>query len=749
MVVCATLLILIVFVGVSTPAAPASHPTPSEDGNRTHDGQLNSTDYPQKHATGVSTQNTQIAPETRVNRILRVTRVSAVNTDVFEQVNATIVDRYDRLYRISIPRKHTEQLESRSWVVDLSRPVQGRPAVVSEGVGMIAGDAAHARNITGQGISVGILSCQGFNTSSPELAGHINATQSYHPAGLDNSGQNDHGTAIAAIVADVAPDAELHLVNHGPGHLDYQRSVDWLRAQNVDIITNACGYPLQPDDGTGFFSQQLDLAALTDDIASFVAAGNSARSHYQAPFNDTDGDGWHNVRGEREATNITDRSDADSYLEAGEQIFLEVQWDDWNETNVNIDIAIRDRMSGEVVAVSGPVQDGNDPPYDLLQYEIPERGRYSVAIYSTDVPNGTVVEAELLSEEHVFTRPVAIGSVGAPATGDQVAGIAAFDRLSGNRPDYSSAGPTDDNELGISVSGPTNVQTGVYPRFFEGTSASAPHAAGVAALVLQAKPNLTSDGLYHAIQSGADDIGPSGPDLYTGYGLLNTTGSLSAVNALSDPSPDALDLRIRPPNSTVPTGQTQTHEIVATNATNGVGLYDITVETSNVSALSIVDGRDAIGGVNVTAIAEDNSSIDIGAVGGDTNQSGNVTLAAVTIRGENPGKATLTVTEQGIGNEDSEPYAATPAQPTTVVIRSNLDAPDVIGNGKLATDVDNDGLYEDIDGDGTFDIFDVQALLTNRGSAAVQSQRAKFDFTGDGAFDIFDIQALLDTLTAS
>lgn len=74
------------------------------------------------------------------------------------------------------------------------------------------------------------------------------------------------------------------------------------------------------------------------------------------------------------------------------------------------------------------------------------------------------------------------------------------------------------------------------------------------------------------------------------------------------------------------------------------------------------------------------------------------------------------------------------------------DAPDVTGDGNVATDPDGDGLFEDVNGDGEFSVVDVQALFANLDSAAVQDNPELFDFNGDGRVDVTDVQALFASL---
>ncbi len=66
---------------------------------------------------------------------------------------------------------------------------------------------------------------------------------------------------------------------------------------------------------------------------------------------------------------------------------------------------------------------------------------------------------------------------------------------------------------------------GKYCRM-SGTSMATPHAAGLAALILSADPNMTPDQVQTAMQNGADDLGTPGKDIYFGYGRINSANSI-------------------------------------------------------------------------------------------------------------------------------------------------------------------------------------------------------------------------------
>jgi subtilisin-like proprotein convertase family protein len=75
--------------------------------------------------------------------------------------------------------------------------------------------------------------------------------------------------------------------------------------------------------------------------------------------------------------------------------------------------------------------------------------------------------------------------------------------------------------------------SGLNPFF--GTSAAAPHAAGIAALLKSVKPNLKAPALRSALTRSALDIEALGPDRDSGFGIVDAVGTLNFVHATPIP----------------------------------------------------------------------------------------------------------------------------------------------------------------------------------------------------------------------
>jgi len=66
---------------------------------------------------------------------------------------------------------------------------------------------------------------------------------------------------------------------------------------------------------------------------------------------------------------------------------------------------------------------------------------------------------------------------------------------------------------------------------FSGTSASCPHVAGVAALVISANPYLTNEQVRSLLANTARDLGPAGWDPGFGHGLVDAAAAVAAAYA--------------------------------------------------------------------------------------------------------------------------------------------------------------------------------------------------------------------------
>jgi hypothetical protein len=177
---------------------------------------------------------------------------------------------------------------------------------------------------------------------------------------------------------------------------------------------------------------------------------------------------------------------------------------------------------------------------------------------------------------------------------------------------------------------------------FYGTSAAAPNAAAVAALIRGAFPNLTVPQLLSALQSGAAQLGGSAPDSTFGYGRVDAMGALATFAA---PTMTSLsDVTIDASSSTTSSAQPFT--------ISGTDTLHFTVTSSNTALIPESVGASRSPGIAV-------SPTDCGA----TTLTCSLTVTAANYQG---GTATVTVsTVDGAGRASSATMHVTVNNPQT------------------------------------------------------------------------------------
>jgi hypothetical protein len=122
-----------------------------------------------------------------------------------------------------------------------------------------------------------------------------------------------------------------------------------------------------------------------------------------------------------------------------------------------------------------------------------------------------------------------------------------------------------------------------YPNFF-GTSAATPHAAGIAALILQANPSTTPSQIYAALHGSALAMSGTTPNFNSGYGFIQADAAL----ALIAPGPPTLTLAAT--SITVGTATTVTWSSVNATSCNAAGAWSGALAasgTQNVTASTV------------------------------------------------------------------------------------------------------------------------------------------------------------------
>jgi subtilisin family serine protease len=394
--------------------------------------------------------------------------------------------------------------------------------IEGEGVDVIDAGAWHDAGITGAGVKVAVM--DGAFVGYEDLLGKELPDSVVHQRfGPDRSdsmppGGQVHGTACAEIIHEIAPDAEIYLVQFGDS-TSWAEAQQWLVDEGVDIVSHSWGWSVGPRDGTSWHAEQVDDLVATYGLLWVNAAGNDAQAHYRASFVDNDGDGFHDFQ---PGVNLMAIPNAGS-------VFIALQWDDnWDSPTQDFQLHAYDG-NGDWLTSSSDVQSGEEGQYPVEVIQGTTGGDtiyVAVEAYDVDGP----VFFDIYTPKAGVEYPVAERSLGIPADASNALTVGAVNWDDDSLASYSSQGPTDDGRFKPEISAPTKVKGASYGKLgvsFTGTSAACPHVAGASALVWQANPGFTRRDVTDYLLANVVDLGPVGPDTGFGYGRLQLPGEAS------------------------------------------------------------------------------------------------------------------------------------------------------------------------------------------------------------------------------
>lgn len=434
------------------------------------------------------------------------------------------------------PSQLFAQLAGMQHIIKLRMPMPnrtGQGASSSEAVETTGAAAWHQAGFTGKGVKVGVLDL-GFDDYKRLLGKALpeSVTVKSFVSGQDVDQSDEiHGTACAEIVHAMAPDAELYLAYYNGSETGLGRAVEWLVSQNVHIISHSANGLVGPMDGTGSQSRLVDEVA-SKGILWVNSSGNYATEHYGFTFNDEKGDGKHV---------FPDGDQAMLYNPPSEDARIILNWDDWGrDSTEDYDLYLYD-SSGKLVAASEESQQGEpgDRPVEAIRMSAPKQKSYYIVIVAKQITRPAVFNLFALdSKLGYYSAEYSLGTPG-DARGALTVGAIAW--RTSRLESFSSQGPTMDNRLKPEITAPDGVTTQSYrPRAFNGTSASTPHVAGAAALVMSRFPDQKAADVAAFLASNSVDLGPSGPDAAYGRGRLQLPPPTQAQPQPAQPQPPVI-----------------------------------------------------------------------------------------------------------------------------------------------------------------------------------------------------------------
>jgi len=440
------------------------------------------------YTASTSTVTVVLEPQPGRSTSSNVAALSAIG------ISSSAIEYSSDLIKVAVPLSLLDDIASRmSGVLYIRAPYVPYPlGTPTEGTTLIGADAYHAVGIEGSGVKVAVIDLGFSGLNQAQTRGDL--PTSIHQNDLTGTGLTSgltHGTAVAEIIYDIAPDADLYLIKIAD-EVDLDLAVTYCINNGIDIINHSLGwYNTNFYDGSGTVAE-IAQRAIDNGILWVNAAGNEALNHWEGTFSDGNSDGWLDQ-------NVT------FYASSGSTITLYLTWDQWPQATTDYDLYLY-APNASVLASSTKHQTGTEEPTESIQVTATQSGTYTIQIQGSGA-----TRLELFSLYQGLSPAVASSCILAPGNVADVVTVGAIDHdlyTTGPVESYSSQGPTNDGRGKPDLAAPDNVATGTYPyTTFAGTSGAAPHASAAAALLLCQQPTLNESALRSLLLSNTVAMG--------------------------------------------------------------------------------------------------------------------------------------------------------------------------------------------------------------------------------------------------
>jgi hypothetical protein len=461
------------------------------------------------------------------------------------------------------------------------QPQHNSGSVTSQGDKAMRADVARqTHGLSGAGSKIGIIS-DSYNklggatagVASGDLPAHVQVLADYFQASV-----MDEGRAMAELVHDVAPGASIAFHTAEGGQPVFAKGIKDLALAGCNIIVDDIIYYAEPFFQDGIIAQAVEEVVTSHNVSYFASAGNQARSSYQAGFKNS-------------GVNIPNYGQAHDFgngdirqritIPAGGSFQMALQWDDpfYSVSGApgaqsDLDI-LAYSTEGNLISGSFSVNIDGDPfefmwisndgsaplSFDLVivKFEGPDPGLIKwVNFGSRNIAIEYDTKSSALYGHTNAAHAVSVAAApyfNTPAFKPNLstALVEDFSSAGGTPILFTGTGKRRNETMGTTRQKPditavdgTNTtffypgddaEGDGFPNFY-GTSAAAPHAAAVAALMQQRAGNsLSANRIRSIMQTTALDMDDpftpefdTGFDVKTGYGLLQADRAIQALN---------------------------------------------------------------------------------------------------------------------------------------------------------------------------------------------------------------------------
>jgi hypothetical protein len=454
-------------------------------------------------------------------------------------------------------------------------PPTGQGSQTSEGDATHRAAAARGTfHADGTGIKIGVLSDGVTSLAASQALGDLGPV-TVLPG---QAGSGDEGTAMLEIVHDIAPGAQLFFATGFTSITSMAQNIRALRTAGCDIIIDDVFYfvetpfqdgQLAPTNTNGGVVIQAVNDVTADGAMYFSSAGNSGNLNdgtsgvWEGDFVDGGPTGaplavgrLHNFGGQN-FNNLTAANTASP---------ISLYWSDPLGGSSNDYDLFRLNAAGTAVAASSTnIQNGTQDPYEQISQSTANprivivkknaaaarflhlntnRGRLQIATAGTTHGHSAAVNAFSCAAAPANlpfgAPPNPVGPFPNPFVQTNVTELFSSDGprrvfFQANKTPYtpgnfSSTGGVLRQKPDITAADGTLI-TGVgnFPSPFYGTSAAAPHAGAIAALLKSANPSFTNAQIRSAMMSSAIDIEAAGVDRDSGAGIVMAYNAFQAL----------------------------------------------------------------------------------------------------------------------------------------------------------------------------------------------------------------------------
>lgn len=519
-------------------------------------------------------------PQGKVTVDVRGRLTPGLLTDA-RRVGATLVSAVPQSHavRLRVALSQVEDLAASpdlTFIAPASKPRLATGRVNSEGdTTHRANRARSAFRVDGTGAKIGVLSDGAASLAASQASGDLGPV-TVLPG---QAGSGDEGTAMLEIVHDLAPGAQLFFATGSGGEAILAQNIRNLRSAGANIIVDDVGYATESPFQDGLAAQAVNDVTARGALY-FSAAGNDGNyddgtsGTWEGDFvpSTTSGPLGLGVFADFDPTAAvqifnpvplmtSDPNDPNSGVQ-----FARLYWaDPYGGSANDYDLYLFDGTK-KIIGVSNNYQTGTQDPYEGLDVPgSPNGGTAYLAIarfsgqarfmhlamgksgrlgYAT---TGAISDHSAAANAFgVAATPAArAGGPGAPVgpypnpfTRSNVSEIFtsdgprrmfyAADGTPYTPGNFTSSGgivrQKPDITAADGVATTVTTVTGLNPFF--GTSAAAPHAAAIAALLLTAHPGITPAQVRTRLTSTAIDIEKAGWDRDTGAGIIDAYAAL-------------------------------------------------------------------------------------------------------------------------------------------------------------------------------------------------------------------------------